>query len=55
LPEQVQFLPSEDLASDYVADVSDSHPDDESDAEYALFHELQSLGEQVLQIIQLLP
>ena len=55
LMEQLQIAPSEDPASDYVADVSDSDSDDDSDdAEYVLYPELQSLAEQVLQIIQLL-
>ena len=55
--EQAQVTPSEEPASAYVAGVSDYSVSDvdSDDAEYALFPELQSLGKQVLQIIQLLP
>ena len=53
LMEQLTILPSEDQDYD-VPLISDYDSDDESDAEYDLFPELQSLPEQVLQLLQLL-
>ena len=38
-----------------IADVCDSESDDDCEGEYDLFPELQSMPEQVLQIIQMLP
>ena len=53
LMEQLTIPPCEDQDYD-VPLISDYDSDDESDAEYDLFPELQSLPEQVLQLIQLL-
>lgn len=52
LMEGLPIAPSVDPVCD-VSDVCDSYSDDESDAEY-VYPELQSLPEQVLQLIQLL-
>lgn len=53
LMEQFPIGPSVDSVCD-VLDVCDSYSDDESDAEYDVYPESQSLPEQVLQLIQLL-
>ena len=53
LMEELPIAPSVDSVCD-VPDVCDSYSDDESDAEYDVYPELQSLPEQVLQLIQLL-
>ena len=53
LMEQLPIAASVDPVCD-VPDVCDSYSDDESDAEYDVYPELQCLPEQVLQLIQLL-
>ena len=53
LMEQLKISPFEDQDYD-VPFISDYDSDDESDAEHDLYPELQSLPEQVLQLIQLL-
>ena len=53
LMEELPIAPSVDPVCD-VPDVCDSYSNDESDAEHDLYPELQSLPEQVLQLIQLL-
>jgi len=54
LMEQLHISPCVDDSDFRVPDVSDSESDDDCDGEYELFPELQSLGEQVLLLLQML-